>query len=173
VLLIALECVLNSIHQNSLKLKMFKSNIGYYVAGIGRLIEATYADWGFYFSLNTSEENQPSIQEIMLVKKLSLGTYLSYFSFDREKDFYEMVIVMKEKLAWIIGPMERNHRCFGWNHFEMPIHLTFPNCRWLNCKNPMVIGIALALTWALTKIRGSLRKLRLQWKCQTAVTNYF
>ena len=76
--------------QESPEIEIVKSNIGYYVDGDWEAYEASYAKGATIF-FNTTEDSPASIQETIAGQKLSIEK-LSSYSFDREKDSFEMVV---------------------------------------------------------------------------------
>jgi ketosteroid isomerase-like protein len=136
--------------QNSIEIEIIKSNIGYYVKGDWEPYEASYAEGATIF-FNTSEENPASIQEIIAGQKLSLEP-LSSYSFDREKDFYEMVLD-DDGETWVnYWGLWKGTIAASGESFEMPVHLT---SQFVDGKIVKTHGYwdASALTMALTKIR--------------------
>jgi ketosteroid isomerase-like protein len=151
VLLIAFGCDTNTRYtQHSIEIEVVKSNIGYYVEGDWEPYEASYAESATIF-FNTSEENPATIQEIIAGQKLSLEP-LSSYSFDREKDFYEMVLD-DDGETWVnYWGLWKGTIAASGESFEMPVHLT---SQFVDGKIVKTHGYwdASALTMALTKIR--------------------
>jgi hypothetical protein len=136
--------------QQSSEIETVKSNIGYYVDGAWAPYEASYADGATIF-FNASDENSASIQEIIAEQKLGLAPLASY-SFDREKDSYEMVLD-DEGQTWVnYWGLWKGTIAASGESFEMPVHLT---SQFVDGKIVKTHGYwdASALTMALTQIR--------------------
>lgn len=108
--------------QQSAEIETIKSIISSYEKGDFEAYLPHYAD-GAQIFFNTTEENPATIQEIIAQQKMELEAFSSY-SFDREKDFLEMVIDDKGE-TWVNfwglwkGTMAANGKTF-----EIPIHMT-------------------------------------------------
>jgi len=108
--------------QESPEIEIVKSNIGYYVDGDWEAYEASYAEGATIF-FNTTEDSPASIQEAIAGQKLSIEP-LSSYSFDREKDSFEMVVT-DDGETWVNfwGLWKGTIKASG-ESFEMPVHLT-------------------------------------------------
>ena len=135
--------------QQSPEIDISKAIIGNYVAGEWGEYASHYADGATIF-FNTTEDPS-SIQEIIAGQKLSIEP-LSSYSFDREKDEYEMVVT-DEGETWVNfwGLWKGTIAATG-ESFDMPIHLT---SQYVDGKIVKVHGYwdGTALSMALTKIQ--------------------
>lgn len=108
--------------QQSAEIETIKSIISSYEKGDFEAYLPHYAE-GAQIFFNTTEENPATIQEIIAQQKMELEAFSSY-SFDREKDYLEMVIDDKGE-TWVNfwglwkGTMAANGKTF-----EIPIHMT-------------------------------------------------
>jgi len=136
--------------QKSPEIEIVKSNIGYYVEREWEPYEASYVEDATIF-FSTSEENPVSMQEIIEEQISSLEPLCSY-SFDREKDLYEMVRDDKVE-TWVNywGLWKGTNAASG-ELFEMPVQLT---SKFVDGKNVKPHGYYdnTVLTMALIKIR--------------------
>lgn len=109
--------------QQSPEIESIKSNIGNYVDGKWDEYAAHYAEGATIF-FNATEESPSSIQETIAAQKLSIEP-LSSYSFERDKDEYEMVVTDKGE-TWVNfwglwkGTLAANSKTF-----EIPVHLTY------------------------------------------------
>lgn len=136
--------------QQSPEIDISKAIIGNYVAGEWDEYASHYADGATIF-FNTTEDNPSSIQEIIAGQKLTIEP-LSSYSFDREKDEYEMVVT-DEGETWVNfwGLWKGTIAATG-ESFDMPIHLT---SQFVDGKIVKVHGYwnPTALSMALNKIQ--------------------
>ncbi len=108
--------------QQSTEIETVKSIIGNYVKGEWDAYEANYAKGATIF-FNTPESKPASIQEIIAGQKLSIEP-LSSYSFDRDRDFLEMVLD-DDGETWVNywGIWKGTIAASG-ESFEMPIHIS-------------------------------------------------
>jgi hypothetical protein len=135
--------------QQSPEIEVVKSNIGYYVDGDWDAYEANYAEGAIIF-FNTTEDSPASIQETIAGQKLTIEP-LSSYSFDREKDSFEMVVT-DDGETWVNfwGLWKGTIEASG-ESFEMPVHLT---SKFVDGKIVEMLGYwnNTGITMALTKL---------------------
>lgn len=108
--------------QQSAEIEAIKSILSNYESGDFEAYLPFYAE-GAQIFFNTTEDYPATIQEIIAQQKMELEAFSSY-SFDREKDYLEMVTDDKGE-TWVNfwgiwqGTMAANGKTF-----ETPIHMT-------------------------------------------------
>lgn len=124
LLLITLGCTTTTRYtQQSPEIDIVKSAITSYVDGEWAEYASHYADGATIF-FNVTEENPASVQETIASQKLSVEPFSAY-SFDRDKDEYEMVVT-DEGETWVNfwGTWKGTLAATG-DEFVIPVHLTY------------------------------------------------
>lgn len=108
--------------QQSAEIETIKSIISSYEKGDFEAYLPHYAD-GAQIFFNVTEDNPATIQEIIAQQKMELEAFSSY-SFDRKKDYLEMVIDDKGE-TWVnFWSVWKGTLAANGKTIETPIHLT-------------------------------------------------